>query len=175
MERKMPAFSTTFRPQQIQPSAFIADNAKIVGDVTIAENASVWFGAVIRGDTESIVIGEGSNVQDLSLLHADSGVICRLGKNVTVGHAAIVHGAIIGDDCMIGMRATLLNHVQIGKGSLIAAGSLVTEGTIIPPGSVVMGSPATVRRQVTPKDTQRIQHAASHYVKLAQAYKKSQG
>jgi carbonic anhydrase/acetyltransferase-like protein (isoleucine patch superfamily) len=126
---------------------------------------------VLRGDSHPLIIGSGSNVQDLALLHSDSGIECRLGDRVTVGHAAIVHGAVVEDDCLIGMRATLLNRVHIGAGSLVAAGSLVPEGTVIPPGSLVMGTPATVRRQVTAADRARIEHAAQHYLKLAQAYR----
>lgn len=170
---KRPPFH--FPNPQIDPSAFVAQGAVVIGDVQIQANASVWFGAVVRGDTETIFIGSGSNVQDLSLLHADQGVPCTLGNNVTVGHAAIVHGAIVEDDCLIGMRATILNGVRIGKGSLIAAGSLVTEGTVIPPGSVVMGSPASVRRVVTETDTVRIAHAAEHYIQLAQVYRQQSG
>ena len=163
-------FYIGFQPDLVDPLAFIAANATITGQVKIGPHASVWFGAVIRADTQGIEIGAGSNIQDLALLHSDAGVICRLGKRVTVGHAAIVHGAVVEDDCMIGMRATLLNHVHVGAGSLIAAGSLVTEGTAIPPGSVVMGAPATVRRAVTAADRKRIAYAAEHYVKLATAY-----
>lgn len=170
---KRPPFH--FPNPQIDPTAFVAQGAVVIGDVQIQANASVWFGAVVRGDTETIFIGSGSNVQDLSLLHADQGVPCTLGNNVTVGHAAIVHGAIVEDDCLIGMRATILNGVRIGKGSLIAAGSLVTEGTVIPPGSVVMGSPASVRRVVTETDTARIAHAAEHYIQLAQVYRQQSG
>ncbi len=167
-------FQVVFRPDLIDPTAFIARQAVVTGQVQMAAESSIWFGAVARGDTQGIQIGAQSNVQDLALLHSDAGVECRLGARVTVGHGAIVHGSIVEDDCLIGMRATLLNHVHVGAGSLIAAGSLVTEGTIIPPGSVVMGSPAIVRRSVTPTDLERIQYAAQHYVKLAAAYRQQQ-
>jgi carbonic anhydrase/acetyltransferase-like protein (isoleucine patch superfamily) len=167
-------FQVVFRADLVDPTAFIARQAVVTGQVTMAAESSVWFGAVVRGDTQGIEIGPQSNVQDLALLHSDAGVECRLGARVTVGHAAIVHGAVVEDDCLIGMRATLLNRVRIGAGSLIAAGSLVTEGTVIPPGSLVMGSPATVRRAVTPADLERIKHAAQHYVKLAAAYRLAQ-
>lgn len=167
-------FQVVFRPDLIDPTAFIARQAVVTGQVQMAAESSIWFGAVARGDTQGIQIGAQSNVQDLALLHSDAGVECHLGARVTVGHGAIVHGSIVEDDCLIGMRATLLNHVHVGAGSLIAAGSLVTEGTIIPPGSVVMGSPAIVRRSVTPTDWERIQHAAQHYVKLAAAYRQQQ-
>lgn len=170
----MADYQVTPRPEQIHPSCFIAENATVTGDVHIGEESSIWFGTVIRGDTQKIEIGKGTNVQDLSLLHADAGVPCRLGDRVTVGHAAIVHGAIVEDDCLIGIRATLLNHVVVGKGSLVAAGSLVTEGTVIPPNSVVMGSPAKVKREVTEKDRQRIQYAAAHYREMKNTYKAEQ-
>jgi len=163
----------TRQNEKIAPDVFIAKGATVVGDVTLEEGSSVWFGAVIRGDTQPIVVGKGSNVQDLALMHADKGFPCELGKNVTVGHAAIVHGAIVEDDCLIGIRATLLNGVRIGKGSLVAAGALVTEGTIIPPGSVVMGSPATVKRSVTERDLARIQYAPGHYRKLAAEFREA--
>lgn len=166
-------FHVEFRPDLLHPSAYIAPHAVVTGHVTLGPEASVWFGAVVRGDTQPIEIGPQSNVQDLALLHSDAGLVCRLGARVTVGHAAIVHGAVVEDDCLIGMRATLLNRVHVGAGSLIAAGSLVTEGTIIPPGSVVMGAPATVRRAVSDVDRQRIEYAAQHYVKLAAAYRKA--
>jgi carbonic anhydrase/acetyltransferase-like protein (isoleucine patch superfamily) len=162
-----------FRPDLLAASVYLADSAVVTGHVSIDEESSVWFGAVVRGDTQPIEIGVGTNVQDLALLHSDAGVVCRLGNHVTVGHAAIVHGAIVGDHCLIGMRATLLNHVRVGPGSLIAAGSLLTEGFEVPPGSVVMGAPATVRRSVTPEDTRRIQYAAEHYARLAKCYRQS--
>lgn len=167
-------FQVVFRPDLIDPTAFIARQAVVTGQVHLAAESSIWFGAVVRGDTQRIEIGAQSNVQDLALLHSDAGVECRLGARVTIGHAAIVHGCVVEDDCLIGMRATLLNHVRIGAGSLVAAGSLVTEGTIIPPGSVVMGTPAVVRRAVTPADIERIQYAAQHYVKLAAAYRQQE-
>lgn len=166
-------FHVAFRSDLVHPSVYLAPQAVVTGHVSIAEEASVWFGAVIRGDTQPIEIGPQSNVQDLALLHSDAGLVCRLGARVTVGHAAIVHGAVVEDDCLIGIRATLLNRVHIGAGSLVAAGSLVTEGTIIPPGSVVMGAPATVRRAVSAADRQRMEYAAQHYVKLAAAYRKA--
>lgn len=160
-------------PEKIDSTAFVAANATITGDVTVGRDCSIWFGTVIRGDTQAIEIQEGTNVQDLALLHADAGVPCRLGKNVTVGHAAIVHGAIVEDDCLIGIRATLLNGVHVGRGSLIAAGSLVTEGTQIPPNSVVMGAPARVKREVTPRDRERIEYAARHYREMKDAYRQA--
>src|SRR5690606_20380142 len=140
----------------------------------LAENVSVWFHAVIRGDSERIVIGPQSNVQDLCLLHADPGFPCLIGRGVTLGHHAVVHGAIVEDNVMIGMRAVVLNGARIGRGSIVAAGAVVTEETIIPPNSLVVGVPGRVRRETGPADWQRIRHAAEHYVAAAQAFRASQ-
>lgn len=169
----MSSYQVTTRPDLIHPTAWVAGNATVTGQVHLGAECSVWFGTVIRGDTQAIEVDTGTNIQDLALLHADADVPCRLGQRVTVGHAAIVHGAIVEDDCMIGIRATLLNHVVIGRGSLVAAGSLVTEGTIIPPNSVVMGAPATVKRRTTDRDWKRIVYAAEHYQKLKEAYRQA--
>jgi len=160
------------RPELVAASAYIAPSAKVLGDVTIGERSSIWFGAVIRGDTAPIRIGAGTNVQDGSILHADAGFPCTIGDRVTLGHGAIVHGAIVEDDCLIGMRAVVMNGARIGRGSLVAVGSLVTEGTQVPPGSVVMGQPAKVKRELTERDIERIRHAADHYVAAGQVYKR---
>ena len=159
------------RPELIDPSAFIAATAVVLGDVTILAEASVWFGAVIRGDTAPIRIGWQTNVQDGCILHADEGFPCTLGERVTLGHGAIVHGATVEDDCLIGMRAVVMNGAKIGRGSIVAVGSVVTEGTDIPPGSIAMGQPAKVRREVSERDRERIRHAAEHYVAAGKAYK----
>ncbi|MFM9068893.1 MAG: gamma carbonic anhydrase family protein [Planctomycetota bacterium] len=164
-------YHTVFRPEQVADSALILPTAVVVGDVTLGEESSVWFGAVIRGDTESIRVGVGSNVQDLALLHADPGFPCLLGARVTVGHGAIVHGAVVEDDCLIGMRAVILNGARIGAGSLIAAGALIPEGVVIPPGSLVMGVPGKVVRSVTEAQRVQIQHGAEHYIEAARAYR----
>lgn len=165
--------ATTFRADQCHPAAFIAPGAVIIGDVTVGEHSSVWFGAVIRGDAERITIGRQTNIQDGCILHADQGYPCTLGDRVTLGHGAIVHGATVDDDVMIGMRAVVMNGARIGRGSLVAVGAIVLEGAVVPPGSVVMGTPAVVKRQVTEKDVARTQHAADHYVLAGQAFKKS--
>jgi carbonic anhydrase/acetyltransferase-like protein (isoleucine patch superfamily) len=159
------------RPDLIDPSAFIAPTAVVLGDVTISAEASIWYGAVIRGDTAPICIGRQTNVQDGCILHADPGFPCTLGDRVTLGHGAIVHGAMVEDDCLIGMRAVVMNGAKIGRGSIVAVGSIVTEGTEIPPGSVAIGQPAKVKREVTERDLNRIRHAAEHYVAAGQAYK----
>ncbi len=154
----------------IHPSAFVAPNATIVGNVSIASEATVLFGAVIRGDSESITIGEQSNVQDLCCLHCDPGFPCRLGNRVTVGHGAIIHGADIEDDVLIGIRAIVLNGAKIGRDSIIGAGALVAEGKVIPPRSVVLGVPGKVVREATAADIAYIRDAAQHYVQAGKQY-----
>jgi carbonic anhydrase/acetyltransferase-like protein (isoleucine patch superfamily) len=163
----MAEFRYRFRPELVAPSAWIAAGAVVLGDVHLGEYSSVWCQAVVRGDTAPISIGERTNIQDLCMLHADPGFPCQLGNRVTVGHGAIVHGAIIDDDVMLGMRCVILNGARIGSGSLVGAGAVVTEGTDIPPHSVVMGMPARVVRSAEPRDVERIRHAAEHYVAAA--------
>lgn len=164
-----------FRPELIDPSAYIAAGAIVRGDVTVGAESSIWFNAVLRGDSDTIRIGRQSNVQDLALIHCDEGVPCWIGDRVTLGHAAIVHGATIEDDCLIGLRAVVMNRARIGSGSLIAAGAIVTEGVEIPPGSLVMGVPGKVVRPMTDRDRERIHHAAIHYVEFAKRYRESSG
>lgn len=164
-------YHTKFRPEQVAESALILPTAVVVGDVTLQEDASVWFGAVIRGDTESIRVGCGSNVQDLALLHADPGFPCLIGDRVTVGHGAIVHGAQVEDDCLIGMRAVIMNGARVGTGSLIAAGALIPEGLEIPPGSLVMGVPGKVLRAISAAQREQIRQGALHYIEAARAYR----
>lgn len=165
--------NTRFRAELVEASAYLAPGAIVLGDVTIGADVSVWFGAVIRGDSEAIRIGEGTNVQDGCILHADPGSPCVIGKRVTLGHGAIVHGAIVEDDCLIGMRAVVMNGARIGRGSIVGVGSVVLEGTEVPPGSVMMGQPAKVMRQVTERDLARIRHAAEHYVAAGRVYRES--
>ena len=162
--------NTAHQPDSIDPTAFIAATATVLGDVSIGARSSVWFGSVIRGDTERITIGAATNVQDLCVIHADPGLPCRIGNRVTLGHAAIVHGATVHNDVMIGIRATVLNGATIGEGSIVAAGALVTEGTEIPPHSLVMGAPGKVVRTVSDEQRERIHHAAEHYVAAAKEY-----
>ena len=155
----------------IDPSAFIAAGAVVLGDVHIGRDASVWYNTVIRGDTERIAIGEGTNIQDLSMVHADPGVPCVIGRRVTVGHRAILHGCTVEDDCLIGMGAILLNGVRVGAGSVIGAGAVLTEGTEVPPGSLVLGVPGKVIRQVDEAMRGRIDHAWRHYVEEARRHR----
>jgi carbonic anhydrase/acetyltransferase-like protein (isoleucine patch superfamily) len=163
-----------FRPELVHASVYIAPHAVVLGDVTLAADVSVWFHAVIRGDTAPIRIGAGTNIQDGAILHADPGFPCTLGERVTVGHGAIVHGATIENDVLVGMRAVVMNGAHVGAGSIVGVGAVVPEGMQIPPGSVVMGIPATVKRAVGEKDRERIAHAAAHYVAAGRAYRTSQ-
>ena len=164
---------TRFRPEQIDPSVFLAAGVRIVGDVTIGPESSVWFNAVIRGDCEAIRIGNRTNVQDNCVLHADEGYPCVLGDDVTVGHGAIVHGAEIADGVLVGMHAVIMNGAQIGADSIIAAGAVVAEKVVIPPRSLVKGIPGKVTRELIERELSRNRHAAAHYVSLAAEYRTS--
>jgi carbonic anhydrase/acetyltransferase-like protein (isoleucine patch superfamily) len=159
-----------FRAELVDPTAFIARGAMVLGDVTLGAHSSVWFQAVLRGDSEPIRVGPRTNIQDGCVLHADPGFPCSLGQGVTVGHRAIVHGATVADHVTIGMGAILLNGCRIGSGSIVGAGAVVPEGVEIPPGSVVLGVPGKVRRAATADDLELIRLAADHYVELAQRY-----
>ena len=162
---------------QISPtvpdSAYVADSAQVMGNVQLGEHSSIWFGVVIRGDTEYIHIGEGSNIQDGSVLHADFGVPLTIGKHVTVGHKVMLHGCTIGDETLVGIGAVILNNAKIGKNCLVGAGSLVTEGKEFPDGSVIMGSPAKVVRSLSPEQMQGLRFTAQHYIDNALRYKAS--
>mgnify|MGYP001009882676 CR=1 FL=1 len=149
---------------QIHESAFVAWNAEVAGSVKLARNASVWFGATLRADVAPIVIGEGTNVQDGSVIHVDEGVPCTVGENVTIGHRAVLHGCTVGDGCLIGMGAIILGNAEIGPGSVVGAGALVTQGKCFPPRSLIVGSPARCVRQLSPEDADRILGGAAHYV-----------
>jgi carbonic anhydrase/acetyltransferase-like protein (isoleucine patch superfamily) len=162
-----------FHAELVDGEAFVAGGATIRGQVRIARDASVWFGAVIRGDTECVEIGERSNIQDLSVLHADPGFPCRIGKDVTVGHAAVVHGATVGDGAMIGIRAVVLNGATVGAGAIVGAGAVVTEGCEIPEGHLAVGVPAKVIRQLSNEDIERTKRTAQHYVQAAAKYRET--
>lgn len=146
--------------------AFVAETAYVAGNVVLAKGVNVLPGAVIRGDEESISVDEFSNVQDNAVLHADPGFPTRIGKRVTIGHGAIVHGATVNDDCLVGMGSILLNGSDIGRESIVAAGALVTEGKKFPERSVLMGSPARVVREVTSEDLELIKNSYLAYLKL---------
>ena len=155
----------------IDPTAFIAPGAIVLGDVHLGAESSVWYNAVIRGDTDRITIGEQTNIQDLSMIHADPGVPCTVGCRVTVGHRVILHGCTIEDDCLIGMGAIVLNGARIGRGSIIGAGALVLEHMEVPPGSMVVGAPARIRREVDESMRQRMEHGWQHYVEQARRHR----
>ena len=155
----------------IAESAWVADSAQVMGRVDLAADTSIWFGVVIRGDTESISIDEGSNIQDGSVLHADIGQSLRVGKHVTVGHKVMLHGCTIGDESLIGIGAIVLNGAKIGKNCLVGAGSLVTEGKEFPDGSMIMGTPAKVVRSLTPEQMEGLRLSAKHYIENAQRFK----
>lgn len=146
---------------------FIAPNAAVIGDVLLKAGSSVWFSAVIRADVEYIEIGEGANVQDGAVLHADPGTPCIIGSNVTIGHNAMVHGCTVGDGSLIGINAVVLDGAVIGRNCLIGAGALVTGGTQIPDNSLVLGSPAKVRATLTEEQVAAMTAGASHYVRNA--------
>lgn len=157
---------------QLGDNAWVADSAQVIGKVTLEENASVWFGTVIRGDNDTIHIGRNSNVQDGSVLHVDAGVPLTLGENVTVGHKVTLHGCTVGDGSLIGIGAVVLNHARIGKNCLVGAGALVTEGKEFPDGSMILGSPAKAVRQLTPEQIAGLEYAASSYVEKIERYRK---
>ena len=154
----------------VDPTAYIADNAVLVGRVRVEAGASVWFGAVMRGDTDDLVLGERSNLQDNAVVHADPGSPAIIGSGVSIGHGAVVHGCRVEDDCLIGMNATVLNGAVIGRESLVAAGAVVLEGTVVPPRSLVAGVPAKVRRELTDDEVDGIRRNAATYAERAQVY-----
>lgn len=156
----------------IHEEAFVAPTSSVIGDVTLEAGASVWYGAVLRGDAERISVGAQANIQDNCTLHADPGFPVTIGERVSVGHNAVVHGATVGDDCLIGMGATVLNGAVIGAGSLVAAQALVPQGMQVPPGSLVAGVPAKVRRELTEEERQGVTLNGTLYADLAKAHSK---
>lgn len=151
---------------------WIAPNAAVIGRVILKKNASVWWGATLRGDNDPIIIGEGSNVQDGSVLHTDTGSPLTLGANVTVGHLVMLHGCEIGDNSLVGIGSIVLNGAKIGKNCLIGANCLITEGKEIPDNSLVMGAPGKVVRELTPQQAQMIALGSAHYVENWKRYKR---
>lgn len=152
-------------------TAWVADSAQVIGNVVLGDQASIWFGTVVRGDMERITIGAGSNIQDTSVLHADIGKPLVIGERVTVGHQAVLHGCTVGDESLIGIGAIVLNGAKIGKNCLVGAGSLVTEGKEFPDGSMIMGAPAKLVRQLTPEQMQGLRDSAQHYIDNAQRFR----
>ncbi|MBF4568960.1 gamma carbonic anhydrase family protein [Plantibacter sp. VKM Ac-2880] len=154
------------RAPALDPTAYTAPGSVVVGAVTLAADSSVWYNAVLRADSDSITLGAGSNIQDGVAVHTDSGHPTVIGRNVSVGHNAVVHGCTVEDDCLIGMGSVVLSGAVIGAGSLVAGGAVVLEGMIVPPGSLVAGVPAKVRRELTADEQEAIRQNAAHYVAL---------
>ena len=159
----------------IDPSAFVAPTAQIHGDVTVAARAVVMFGVVARAEFDRIVVGEESNIQDNCVLHVDDGVPCTIGNRVTVGHAAVVHGATVGDHCLVGIGARVLNGAVMGEGSWIAAGSLLAEGKEIPPWTLAVGIPAKPVRDLTEQEIERQRSGVDDYLRIAEAFRLAAG
>ena len=159
-----------FAPVQRQPINFIAPDAQVIGRVEIKANASIWFAVVIRADVESITIGEGSNIQDGSVLHADPGCPLIIGRHVTVGHKAMLHGCTIGDNSLIGINSVVLNGAKVGSYCLIGANALITENTVIPDGVMVLGSPAKVVRKLTEDECAALSIGVEHYIANGQHF-----
>lgn len=149
---------------QIDKSVFVAEGAIIIGRVTLEKDASVWFNCVLRGDVNDIIIGENSNIQDLSMLHVDSNSKIHIGKNVTIGHSVTLHGCKIGDGSLVGMGSTILDHAEIGHSSLVGAGSLIPPGKVYPPGVLIMGNPGKVIRNLTEEEISKITNHYKSYV-----------
>ena len=156
---------------QLGANAYVADSAEVIGRVTLGDNASVWFGCVLRGDSEHIRIGRNCNIQDASVLHADEGVPLTLEDNVSVGHKVMLHGCTIGEGSLIGIGAVVLNHARIGKNCLVGAGALVTEGKEFPDGSMILGSPAKTVKQLSAEQIGNLRRIAQHYVDNAARFR----
>lgn len=171
----MPQISLAGHTPAVADTAWVAPTAAVIGDVTIGERTGVFYSAVVRGDTTTITIGEGSNLQDGVVLHADPDFPCTVGSGVSIGHAAVVHGCTIEDDCLIGMGAVVLNGAVVGRGSMVAAGAVVLEGAQIPPGSLVAGVPGKVRRELSADEQAGLRENARHYTELTAAHRVAHG
>ena len=157
---------------KLDPNSWVASNSVIIGKVELKKDSNIWFNVTLRGDVEPITVGEGSNVQDGSVVHSDPGCPVIIGKNVTIGHLVMLHGCVIEDDCLIGIGSTILNKAKIGKNSIIGANALVTENKVIPERSLVLGSPGKIVRQVTDEEIEHIKENARDYVENFKKYKK---
>ncbi|MES2682175.1 MAG: gamma carbonic anhydrase family protein [Pseudomonadota bacterium] len=155
---------------QLLGNNWIADNAAVIGNVVLHPGANIWFGCTVRGDNDPISIGENTNIQDNSVLHTDVGVPLNIGRDVTIGHQVMLHGCTIGDNTLIGIQSVILNRAVIGKNSIVGAGSLVPEGKRYPDGVLLMGSPAVVKRELSPQEIAFIKLSAQHYVQNAQRF-----
>jgi carbonic anhydrase/acetyltransferase-like protein (isoleucine patch superfamily) len=167
----MAIFQLGERIPRIAASAWVAESARVIGDVTLGDDAAVWYGAVIRGDNHGIVIGARSNVQENAVLHTDAGISLTVGDDVTVGHQVMLHGCTIGSGSLIGIQSVVLNGARIGRNCLVGAGALITEGKEFPDGVLIVGSPAKVVRELTPEQIQRLKMSAAHYVQQQQRHR----
>lgn len=158
------------RRPEIDPTAWVAPGSTVIGSVRLAADASVWYGSVLRGDTEQITVGAGSNIQDGCVVHADPGFPATVGAGVSVGHRVVLHGCSVRDGALVGMGAVVLNGAVIGAGSLVAAGAVVLAGTVVPPGSLVAGVPAKVRRELTEAERADLRGTAERYVQRSRAH-----
>ena len=164
-------FDLDERKPSVHPSCFVADSAQLIGSVALAEDASVWFNCVLRGDNDLLSIGPQSNVQDGTIIHTDAGIQVRVGRAVTIGHRVMLHGCEVGDCTLVGIGAIVLNRAKIGSYCLIGAGALITEGKEIPDGSLVVGAPGRVVRQLSEPEKRMLEASAAHYVQNGQRYK----
>ena len=169
-----PAILVARQPELIAATAFIAPGAVVVGDVTLEAEVSVWFNAVLRGDTTPLQVGAGSNIQDGAVMHADPGFPAIVGPGCTIGHNAIVHGARVGSNSLVGMGAILLNGVSVGADSIVGAGALLTQGKHFPPGSLILGSPARCVRALSAAEIEANRARARAYVAKAAAFRRAQ-
>lgn len=167
----MSLFRLGGKQPQLGQNTWVAPNATVIGDVSLAAGASIWWNAVLRGDNDTIAIGENSNIQDGSVLHTDAGVPLTLGRDITVGHMVMLHGCTVGDGSLIGIGSIVLNRAVIGRHCLIGANSLIPEGKVIPDRSLVMGSPGKVVRELTDEEVARLLYSARHYVNNALRYR----
>lgn len=168
----MAVYTLEDRIPQIPASAWVADSASVIGQVVLGEEASIWYGTVVRGDNDLISIGRATNVQDGSVLHADDGVPLTIGDHVSIGHQVMLHGCTIGDGSLIGMQAVILNRARIGRNCLVGAGAVVTEGKEFPEGSLILGAPAKVVRQLTPEQIAQNHGTARHYIEQMERHRR---
>lgn len=166
----MALYAIDNKTPQLATRVWVAESAQVVGDVSLGESASVWFGAIVRADNEPMVIGAGSNVQEAAVLHSDPGYPLTIGDNVTVGHRVVLHGCSVGDGSLIGIGAVVLNGAKIGKNCLVGAGALVTEGKVFPDGCLIVGSPAVVKRELSSGQIEGLAKSAANYVQNAQRF-----
>jgi carbonic anhydrase/acetyltransferase-like protein (isoleucine patch superfamily) len=171
-ERLMAVYELDGVVPQLGPQVWVADSAQVMGRVALGEQSSVWFGAVLRGDTDEIRVGARSNIQDGSVLHADEGQPLHIGDDVTVGHQVMLHGCTVGDGSLIGIGAVVLNGARIGKGCIVGAGALVTEGKSFPDGCLIVGAPAKVVRELSAEQQAGLLRSAAHYVQNAHRFSK---